>query len=182
MDGTPGIMGATSLNIDAAGAPSYDYPPGARPLYTCAPVFSMSEDREDDKGIMPILETILVISGLTISFMHAKNVQLLERVAAPRLQKARIRNRKKPFVKYYVLEINPLKKLLSEEGNSSVNGVRQALHVCRGHFKDYRDGRGLFGKFRGIYWWQEHARGNISAGVITKDYMVNPGSSEHPGT
>ena len=32
-------------------------------------------------------------------------------------------------------------------------GLKRALHICRGHFKDYREGRGLFAKTHGIWWW-----------------------------
>ena len=36
---------------------------------------------------------------------------------------------------------------------------RQALHICRGHFKTFTDIAPLFGKLRGTYWWADHIRG-----------------------
>jgi len=48
------------------------------------------------------------------------------------------------------------------------------LHITRGHFKDYRDGKGLFGKYQGLFWWDQHVRGDPDNGVVLKDYHVDP--------
>ena len=60
----------------------------------------------------------------------------------------------------------------TEGGIGRGGGLKQALHICRGHFKDYRDGRGLFGKHKGLYWWEQNVRGSIEQGVHIKDYRV----------
>ena len=73
-----------------------------------------------------------------------------------------------------------MKKVLREEGKSEETGLKHALHICRGHFKDYRDGKGLFGRYKDIYWWESQVRGNGEHGVVLKDYNVNePSESEH---
>ncbi len=46
------------------------------------------------------------------------------------------------------------------------------MHIVRGHFKDYRNGGGLFGKLKGLYWWDMHVAGDISNGQIVKDYSI----------
>lgn len=112
--------------------------------------------------------------GIAITFMHCKNVQLIENKPPEKLQKARIRRKKIPLVTHYTLEISPAKKILSEKGNIEKTGIKQALHICRGHFKDYRDGSGLFGKYKGLYWWESQVRGSKDEGMIIKDYKVNP--------
>jgi hypothetical protein len=121
-----------------------------------------------------ILYDFMLFAGVSISFMHCKNVKLIDNEILIKLQKARQKRNKLPLVKHYTLEISPVKKLLREQGNIEKTGIKQALHICRGHFKDYRDGRGLFGKYQGLYWWEDQVRGNIENGKIIKDYKVNP--------
>jgi hypothetical protein len=117
-------------------------------------------------------QELLSIALLTISFMHCKNVQLI--AGGPGTIKGK-RNRYGPKIKYYTLEIEPMKTVLKTEGNSETIGLKRSLHICRGHFKDYRE-HGLFGKFKEVYWWDSQVRGNISQGVVNKDYYVNPES------
>ena len=73
---------------------------------------------------------------------------------------------------FKTLEIEPMKRILRTEGQSEKTGLRQALHICRGHFKDYSKGGGLFGKYKGLYWWESQVRGSVSEGTIVKDYSV----------
>ena len=40
---------------------------------------------------------------------------------------------------------------LEREGDIQHIGLKRALHICRGHFKDYTIGKGLFGKVRGCF-------------------------------
>jgi hypothetical protein len=115
-----------------------------------------------------------MIAGAAVSFMHCKNVKLTGNEIPPKLQKARQKRNKPPLVKHYTLEISPVKKILKEQGNIEKTGIKQALHICRGHFKDYRDGRGLFGKYQGLYWWEDQVRGSSENGMVIKDYKVNP--------
>lgn len=109
-----------------------------------------------------------------ISLLHAKNTQVVDREVSERLQRARRRRGRSPLFTYKTLEIEPMKQVLRTEGRIGEVGLKQALHICRGHFKDYRE-RGLFGResHRGIYWWESHVRGSASEGVVAKDYKVN---------
>ena len=43
-------------------------------------------------------------------------------------------------------------------------GIRQTIHLCRDHFKDYRSGRGLFGQTHGLYAWDMQVRGGAATG------------------
>ena len=47
------------------------------------------------------------------------------------------------------------------------------LHLARGHFKDFRNGPGLFGKYKGIYWWDQQMRGSGDLGEVKKGYNVH---------
>jgi hypothetical protein len=57
-------------------------------------------------------------------------------------------------------------------GASTHTGLERAQHLVRGHFADYRDGSGLFGRVHGMFWIPAHVRGNKDAGVVTKQYEV----------
>lgn len=107
---------------------------------------------------------------LTTSFCHCKNVVDLEH-GGKKPGMSRRRNRSTPKYKYHVLKIEPMKKILRTEGNIEENGLMKALHICRGHFKDYRD-KGLFGKHKDIYWWDAHVKGSIAGGIVDKDYRI----------
>lgn len=66
-----------------------------------------------------------------------------------------------------------MKKVLASEGGAESTGIKRALHIARGHFSDYREGRGLFGKHHGIYWWDPQLRGSVSEGYAPKDYIID---------
>jgi len=109
---------------------------------------------------------------LAISFMHCKNVTLVQQKTSARIARKARRHRGIIPVRYYILDIEPMKQVLRTEGASNKTGIKNALHICRGHFKDYSQGRGLFGKYRGMYWWSDQVRGNPSEGIVVKDYHV----------
>jgi len=48
------------------------------------------------------------------------------------------------------------------------------LHICRGHFKDYRLSVGGLGKhhLKGMWWWAPQVRGTAERGRVEKDYDV----------
>ena len=117
-------------------------------------------------------EVNLYIAWFAISLMHCKNVKKVPRDWEHQNLTGR-RKRHKLKIRYYILEIEPMKTILKIEGKYETVGLKQALHICRGHFKDYRDGSGLFGKYKDIYWWEDHTAGSISKGVIGKDYRIS---------
>lgn len=115
---------------------------------------------------------------LALSFMHCKNVIINEHNPRDIEHKKSIRDsrghlkKKTPQTKYYTLDIGPAKDILKTEGNIDEVGLQRALHICRGHFKDYSKGNGLFGKYKGLYWWDSTVRGSEEAGKIEKDYNI----------
>ena len=46
------------------------------------------------------------------------------------------------------------------------------LHLRRGHFKDYREGKGLFGRIKGLFWCPATTVGRVEEGIIKKTYEV----------
>jgi hypothetical protein len=105
---------------------------------------------------------------LAISFLHCKNVKIVKNNPV----RGRRRNRNQPKIDYHTLEIEPMKQILRQEGNSEETGLQRALHICRGHFKDYTNGRGLFGRYRDVFWWDSQVRGHSEAGIVLKDYDI----------
>ena len=133
------------------------------------------EYNKENAEILQALETShLYPMLLALSFMHCKNknVTLTEHNPPEKVQRKRIKNNKPPLTKYYTLEIEPMKKSLKSEGRIDEVGLQRAMHICRGHFKDYSNGKGLFGKHKGLYWWDSTVRGTPEAGRIEKDYAI----------
>lgn len=113
---------------------------------------------------------------LALSFMHCKNVKKEEvdpnKELPRRVLKYWEKKGKPKLKKYYTLNIEPMKQVLRKEGKIEKYGAKQALHICRGHFKDYSQGKGLFGKYRGLYWWEDCVKGDKRQGEIIKDYSL----------
>lgn len=109
---------------------------------------------------------------LATSFMHCKNVSRVEHEPPAKVNAKRIKEGKQPLVKYYTLQIDPMREVLRQEGGSDTNGLRRALHICRGHFATY-DEKPLFGRIKGTFWVPQHTRGAAKQGIVVKDYNVN---------
>lgn len=106
-----------------------------------------------------------------ISLSHCRNVEVVTREPSAKESRAFQRRRGDSLVRYHVLQISPMRKVLEHEGTAGEVGLRRAVHICRGHFKDYRE-RGLFGRHRDVYWWEAHVRGHASEGLVLKDYEI----------
>lgn len=150
----------------------------------------------DDAGL-PDLDSRVIISSspsgnaikglmlplaFAISLLHCKNVTVVDKPIPEKVQRARIRRGKQPKIVYKTLEIEPMRQILHTEGQVERVGLQRALHICRGHFKDYRE-KGLFGleSHKGIYWWDMHVRGTPEAGAVVKDYRVlRPRNGDKP--
>ena len=63
-------------------------------------------------------------------------------------------------------------KILKEQGECETKGLQYALHICRGHFKDFSQSKGLFSRNKGLFWWDPQVRGNREIGGVIKDYKV----------
>jgi hypothetical protein len=109
------------------------------------------------------------------SILHCKNVTA-RRVHPPEKLAKAAAKRGRPIYSYSVLDLKPMRRILDGEGGMGHGAsLAKALHVCRGHFKDYRDGAGLFGRVKGLFWWEQSLRGNVANGVHVKDYRVKTG-------
>jgi len=110
---------------------------------------------------------------LALSLMHCKNVPIFKSPPIPdALRRARERRGKPPLFRHHTLIIDPSRAVTRGQATENAGSGGTALHICRGHFKNYGE-RGLFGKFNGTYWWPMHSRGSAALGVVEKDYEVH---------
>jgi hypothetical protein len=110
--------------------------------------------------------------SLAICFMHCKNVHMEEVIPPTPLSKKWQKKGNDPLVRYKTLQIEPMRKIIDRAREENNCGLPKAMHICRGHFKDYR-GHGLFGKYKGMYWWDQHVRGDAKEGIVLKNYKIN---------
>lgn len=124
---------------------------------------------------------LLAYSLVALAFMQCRNVRHVEH--RPKLASGKgWKQTKSPTLTYYTLEIDPMKETLRREGNVETVGLARAFHICRAHFKDYRQS-GLFGKIKGIFWWGPALRGSPEHGQVVKDYAVKaPDAPPHNET
>ena len=124
-------------------------------------------------GAVPIL--------LTLSFMNCKNVKVVDNEPAQKLSKAFQKRRGIPLTTYKTLEIEPMKKVLQTEGGIEHNGLKRALHLCRGHFATYTPEKGMLGRpleHPVTVWKPAHVRGNADNSVVQKDYKIKAPKGE----
>jgi hypothetical protein len=124
------------------------------------------------QDMMQKLMTWFNVGFLAVSFLHCKNVRLDDnRVPAPLVKKYKARHGVEPCA-YKTLVIEPLKQILRQEGRSNEVGIAKALHICRGHFRDYREGRGLFGKYHQLVWTPSVIRGTKGTKAPAREIKV----------
>ncbi len=109
---------------------------------------------------------------LATSFMHCKNVVRIENTPPAKASARRIKEGRPALVSYYTLQIEPMREVLKREGGVETNGLKRALHICRGHFATY-DEKPLFGRVKGTFWIPQHTRGSARQGIVAKDYSVD---------
>ena len=110
-----------------------------------------------------------------LSLMHCRNVEIRTVEPDPEASRAHRRRHHHRLVRYQVLDIEPMRRILDKAGatDPSAGGLRRALTICRGHFKTFTPDAPLFGRHTGQYWWAPHVRGNPNAGIIVNDYRVH---------
>ena len=114
------------------------------------------------------------IALAAVQFMNCKNVEVLDNPPSRQQRRAAERERKPVPATYKTLLIHPLgkpRRVIRHGAGEVVAGV--SLHICRGHFKDFREGPGL-GKahVHGVWWWSPMVRGTSERGTVVKDYAI----------
>jgi len=115
--------------------------------------------------IAPALVAFTIINSTNVTMVKGKS---------PRHERRREeRSGNPPLVTFHTIEIGRVIHQLNDIGGMREVGRERALHKCRGHFADYRNGAGLFGKQNVLVFVPEHIRGNADRGVVISDYRVS---------
>ena len=114
---------------------------------------------------------------LAIGLCQCKNVKQIDQVAdISALGKKWSKRNGNPKFTYKVLQIGDMKHRSSSSSDSPSGETctPKALHIVRGHFATYTAEKPLFGHIVGTVWKPAHARGDIKAGAVVKDYSFKP--------
>jgi hypothetical protein len=133
-----------------------------------ARVFSAPNTRADARATHGTFGPFMMALGL----LACRNVHRREVEQPEKLSKKWAKKHGRPLVRYHVLDIDPMRKVLKSEGRSDEVGLKKALHICRGHFATYTEDAPLFGRVTGTFWKPQHVRGSAKQGVVVKDYNV----------
>jgi len=110
---------------------------------------------------------------LSISFMHCKNIEIRNIVPPEKLSRKHRKVYGHELIRYHVLDIKPIRRILDRYRKGTKDDLRRALHICRGHFKTFSPDAPLLGRHVGTYWWGPQVRGLKDNGIVLKDYRVN---------
>lgn len=109
-----------------------------------------------------------------LSFMNCKNVTIDAQEPDRQINRERRKAGLKPFVRFHTINIEPMRSVLKSEGGIEENGLKRALHICRGHFATYSDR--MFGRELETpvtVWRPAHVRGSAKEGLVISDYRVS---------
>lgn len=147
-------------------------------------VSSVLTDDDARRGFADFSAHLLAPLYMALTFMNATNVGF-RRVEPPsKLSRKHERRSGVALSRYYTLDIGGFSEALSREGDVERQGIRRALHLCRGHLRRYTPERGGPGgkaiEEPMTVWIPPHTRGIADEGEVCKDYRVSPPSSGDP--
>jgi hypothetical protein len=121
-------------------------------------------------------------SHAILNLMACKNVVGERQVIPQKLQQARARRGKLPLVERRVLTVTlpgvrRATRTPTPDDLKREPGAPQPLQTIPGSYRDYRE-NGLFGRYKGIYWFPAHVRGTIEAGTLSKSYKAIPAANK----
>ncbi len=136
--------------------------------------------KKDHEDLVGSLGVMLMPALFAISLMNCKNVTTRPVDPDRDLNRERKKGGRRPFVRFHTIDIDPMRRVLRTEGQSETQGLRRAIHKCRGHFAHYEESRPLFGRkgLHGRFWIPLHVRGNPDLGTVESEYRVEPPSKE----
>ena len=114
-----------------------------------------------------------------VGLLNFRNISTEIVTTPPKLQHARVKRKKPPFVSYHTLVVSPLVsgKRYDRKGGPVSTGHTMPFHMVRGHPATYSADAPRFGRKSdgvGTFWIKGHPRGLKSTGQTRKDYAVDP--------
>jgi len=109
--------------------------------------------------------------------INCKNIRMVTNKETGIKRVKRVKSKKKRTLKteieFKTLVLDLTEKQQKELGLPATVAVgSKGFHLCRGHFKNYKNGKGLFGRYKGVYWWLARVRGTDKSKIIVKDYEI----------
>jgi hypothetical protein len=92
-----------------------------------------------------------------ISLLHCKNVKTVDECSLPPKLVARRQKQGQEIKTWKKIVIEPLRSSIRRGEHGKGNGVSLAIRLARGHWKSYTEGKGLFGRLHGRWWWDDIA-------------------------
>lgn len=125
------------------------------------------------------LASAMVVKALGI--LNCSNVEFVEEGRTNNEVSAKRRHRDRlAWIKYHVLKVRVGKELKPVEPKIPSGDGFTPLTIVRGHFRDYSEGKGLFGRLSGSryqrVWVPTFMRGSSDNGVVVKDYELKTDS------
>lgn len=130
---------------------------------------SLSDAHKDALSYLSLRMTHPVLFAL--SLLHCKNATQRDAIQDPQLIKARARRGLWSRSLFKVIEIRPIGRRASSSHGS---GSSKRATIRRGHFKNYKEGAGLFGKIHGLYWWDQFIEGEASQAAYKFNKSMTP--------
>jgi hypothetical protein len=124
---------------------------------------------QDDICVQAVSFVVFVAQSL----MLCKNVQIIEQPKPEAvIRKFRRKHGGVSPSKYREVVIKPMQEVVRKAGGFKKLGIEKAMHIVRGHFRDYSPERPLFGKTAGRFFFHSHVRGDSRLGVKPPAYEV----------
>ena len=138
-------------------------------------------DNNEGHRLLLVVGVLTVL--LSLARMNCRNVTLRPTSSAQKGKRGRKPPSKQPATVWHEIVINSVPKSRSTS-NTRTWGSDDSiirLHRVRGHFEDYTQGKGLFGKVKGVFWMPDHERGSKSAGEVISSYRLESDRTKRGG-
>ena len=136
--------------------------PADRPLLRFPGLTETAVRKHDPTGELIAVPAECMVAAFALSLLHCRRTAIQLTNPPQRMSKAFSRRHGRPLTNFRTIEIEAMQQVFEAEGSIRKTGLKAAVHMCRGHFKDYRWGAGLFGKHHGTFWWSDFKRGGTS--------------------
>ena len=119
-------------------------------------------------------DRIVAIVVQTISLLNCSNVRLVETGKTNQDKtKKQLLTERLVSVRHHELRVKVGEQLVRVDGRTESGEKLCPLHAVRGHFRDYSQGKGMFGKYKyNCVWVPQFVRGNVEDGIVTRDYVL----------
>lgn len=109
-----------------------------------------------------------------LALLNCDNVTDETHAPPAKLNKSRKKKGKQPLVRYKTIKIDPFATHAPARGASTGTGGKVARHKRAGGIRDYTQGKGLFGRVHGRFYFGPCLVGDANEGIVISDYSIEP--------